>query len=341
MSHVNSELIGISKNIQRIRELIEHVADTGLNILISGETGVGKELVAQSLYYNSPRRGKPFIKVNCAALPDGLLESELFGFERGAFTGADRKMKGKIELANNGVLFLDEIGDMTLSLQSKLLHVIQSCEFAPLGSEKSVKTDTWIIAATNHDLEQDVSNGLFREDLYYRLNIIKLHIEPLRNRAEDIPLLIDYFYKQYGHMSKSKIFRLGRKEMDTFVDYNWPGNVRQLQNILKKAIILNNWEEILQEMQYGSKPFNSLSSNTPMLPENEGNHWPKTLTFDPDNQEGFSLKKAIRQATDAVEKKIIYQVLQHTGWNRVKASKILDISYKTLLYKIKYLKLKP
>jgi len=196
-------LIGTSESIEKIRELIEHVADTGLNVIITGESGVGKEVVAQNLFHESQRKDKPFIKVNCAALPDGLLESELFGFERGAFTGADRKKRGKFELAHEGVIFLDEIGDMSLSLQSKLLHVLQDGEFAPLGSEKDVISDAWVIAATNQELEQKVKKGLFREDLYYRLNTIKIYIPPLRNRPEDIPLLIDYFIELGRNHSRS------------------------------------------------------------------------------------------------------------------------------------------
>ena len=184
-------IIGVSENIVKVREVINHVASTGLNTVIYGESGVGKEVVAQDLYQKSPRNGKPFVKVNCAALPDGLLESELFGYEKGAFTGADKKTRGKFELAHKGVLMLDEIGDMSLSLQAKLLHVLQGGQFAPLGSEKEVNADTWVIAATNHDLEQEIEEGKFREDLYYRLNIIKIYIKPLRERPEDIPHLIE------------------------------------------------------------------------------------------------------------------------------------------------------
>jgi len=198
------EIIGNSPNLKKVRELIDHVADTGMNTVVAGESGVGKELIAQALYYRSPRKGKPFVKVNCAALPNGLLESELFGFERGAFTGAERKTRGKFGIAHNGVLFLDEIGDMSLPLQSKLLHVLQSGEFIPLGSEKMVRTDTWIIAATNHDLKRDLETMSFREDLYYRLNIIKIHISPLRDRPEDIPDLIDYYYEKYSDTLKKK-----------------------------------------------------------------------------------------------------------------------------------------
>ncbi len=187
---MEAELIGVSTNIQRIRDIIERVADTTLNVVVCGETGVGKELVVQHLYRRSSRFGKPFVKVNCAALPDTLLESEMFGYEPGAFTGADKRRRGKFEQANGGVLFLDEIGDMSLPLQSKLLHVLQGGDFTPLGSEKAVKTDAWVIAATNHDLERDLIEGKFREDLYFRLSAIRIMIEPLRRRPEDIPHLI-------------------------------------------------------------------------------------------------------------------------------------------------------
>jgi len=217
-------LIGSSASIERIRELIDHTADTGLNVLITGESGVGKEVVAQNLYYKSQRKNKPFIKVNCAALPEGLLESELFGYERGAFTGAERKKRGKFELAHKGVLFLDEIGDIPRSLQAKLLRVLQSGEFAPLGSEKEVTADAWVIASTNQNLGENVKKGLFREDLYYRLNIIKIYIPPLRNRPEDIPTLIDYFIEKYAsQFDRNKISKPDSDAMEKLIAYSWPG----------------------------------------------------------------------------------------------------------------------
>ena len=191
-------LIGISQNIKKIKEIIAQVADSGLNVIIQGETGVGKEVVAKKLYHDSPRSNKPFVKVNCAAVPEGLLESELYGYEQGAFTGAESKKRGKFELAHEGVLFLDEIGDMSFNLQAKLLHVLQSGEFAPLGSEKDFKTDTWVIAATNQDLDRAVSDKTFREDLYYRLNIVRITITPLRERPEDIAPLIEFYIEQYN-----------------------------------------------------------------------------------------------------------------------------------------------
>ena len=337
-------LIGISKNIIRIKELIKHVAGTGLNIVISGETGVGKEVIAQKLYESSPRKGKPFIKVNCAALPEGLLESELFGYERGAFTGADRKKRGKFKIAHEGVLFLDEIGDMSVSLQSKLLHVLQSGEFAPLGSEKEIRTDTWVIAATNHDLDQDLKNGKFREDLYYRLHIIKIHISPLRERVEDIPLLIDYYIKIYNSQFESKyLIKPNKNVMEKLLSYHWPGNVRQLQNILKRSIVLDDWEKIIEELtsSVDNAKENLIASE---LPPEKFTPVADFINFEGENSPdlaSFSLKKIKKNIVDKVEKEAISYVLFKTGWNRSNAAKILKISYKTLLYKISELNIAP
>ena len=250
---MENELVGVSKNICRIRELIERVAETGLNIVVCGETGVGKELVVQSLYQKSDRVGKPFVKVNCAALPDTLLESEMFGYEQGAFTGAEKRRRGKFEQANGGVLFLDEIGDMTLPLQSKLLHVLQGGDFTPLGSEKAVRTDAWVIAATNHDLEKSLTAGKFREDLYFRLSAIKIFVEPLRNRPEDIPYLIDYYIRKYKAEYNTKDLKAPRqKTIDRLCAYGWPGNVRELQNMLKRLMILGDAEENINGMLGGT-----------------------------------------------------------------------------------------
>ncbi len=336
-------LIGISKSIDRIRELIDHTADTGLNVLITGESGVGKEVVAQNLYGKSQRKDKPFIKVNCAALPEGLLESELFGFERGAFTGAERKKRGKFELADKGVLFLDEIGDMPLALQAKLLRVLQSGEFAPLGSEKEVKADAWVIASTNQNLGENVKKGLFREDLYYRLNIIKIYIPPLRERPEDISLLIDYFLKKYtSQFGKKKLTPPSDHIIERLVAYNWPGNVRELQNVLQSCIVVGNWEEIIDDLSAKGK------SDLKSTPDQKG--LDSALIVDTlldlknentSDHSSFSLKKIRKKAMDVIEKEVISHVLNQTGWNRSKASKILKISYKTLLYKISDLDIRP
>jgi len=243
------DLIGISPNITKIRKLIDQLADTDLNIVVCGETGVGKEVVVRSLYHRSKRCGKPFVKVNCAALPDTLLESEMFGYERGAFTGAQKKMRGKFEQADGGVLFLDEIGDMPLALQSKLLHALQDGDFSPLGSEKLITTDVRVIAATNHNLEADIENGKFRSDLYHRLNEMRIYIEPLRNRPEDIPPLIDYFTKKYhSHLKKKPQGVLSISIVEKLINYPWPGNARELQNVLQRIIVLGESDDTIDEM---------------------------------------------------------------------------------------------
>lgn len=341
-------LIGVSQSIERIRELVNHVADTGLNIVITGESGVGKEVVAQNLYHRSPRRTKPFVKVNCAALPDGLLESELFGFERGAFTGAERKRRGKFELAHEGVLFLDEIGDMSFNLQAKLLHVLQSGEFSPLGSEKGFVTDTWVIAATNTDLEKSIKNGKFREDLYYRLNIIKIFIPPLRERPEDIPPLVEYYIDRYiTQFDNKQLLKPSTRIMQRLMEYPWPGNVRELQNVLKRFLVVCDWDEIVDEL--GISETKSESSTVVAEVSNSQTINTASIIADYLDSKGsdssdladFALKEIKRQALEHVEREVIAYVLDKTGWNRSKASRILKVSYKTLLYKIADLNIAP
>jgi len=340
---MDSTIIGVSKNIQKIKALIDQVADTGLNTIVYGETGVGKELVVQNLYQKSNRTGNPFVKVNCAALPDTLLESEMFGYEQGAFTGADRRKRGKFEQADGGLLFLDEIGDMSLPLQSKLLHVLQGGDFSPLGSEKNVKMGAWVVAATNHELETDMVNGEFREDLYYRLSTIKIHIEPLRSRPEDIPHLINYYVKDYAAQFQGKqLFTPGRKVIDKLTAYHWPGNVRELQNVLKRLMILGNDEDSLDDMLMGP-PARSRAGDLPASPEQPPSPM-DYLGLDMNKQpdlSSLSLKKIKKKAMDHVEKEVIAYVLDKTGWNRSKATKVLNISYKTLLYKIRDLGIEP
>jgi transcriptional regulator with PAS, ATPase and Fis domain len=331
---MKAEIIGVSENIQKIKLLIDQIAGTGLNTIIYGETGVGKELIADCLYQKSNRAGKPFVKVNCAALPDTLLESEMFGYERGAFTGAERRKRGKFEQAHGGVLFLDEIGDMSFHLQSKLLHVLQGGDFTPLGSEKTVSTDTWVIAATNHELEHDMQNGEFREDLYYRLSTIKIFIEPLRSRPEDIPHLIEHYVKEYTTMFGDKKIQLpGQSTITKMSSYHWPGNVRELQNVLKRIMILGEGEETIDDLLNTSDP----RQGGPELVTNESRSsipvglWKGNGEKAP-NLSSLSLKKIKKKTTNRVEKEFISYVLEKTIWNRTKAAKILDISYKALLF---------
>ena len=335
---MHEQIIGKSQAIQQVRERIDLVSKSGLNVVITGESGVGKELVARHLYLNSPRSGKPFIKVNCAALPDTLLESELFGYVPGAFTGANRKKRGKFEVADGGVLFLDEIGDMSIPLQSKLLHVLENGEFCPLGAEKDVKTNVWVIAATNHNLEQAVSEKTFREDLYHRFNIIKIFIPPLRKRPEDIPLLVRYFANQYTPLfDNGSVVTPGH--IERLAMHPWPGNVRELQNVLKRMMVLGNFDEIIDELEDKSKS----SKSTPSFPVPA---WlaPEMIRLRDEKGEdlpSFSLKKVTKKAVDQVEKEVISAVLDKTGWNRLNASKVLKISYRSLLYKIDKLKIEP
>jgi len=330
-------LIGTSESIEKIRELINHVAGTDLNVVVTGESGVGKEVVALNLINESPREDKPFIKVNCAALPDGLLESELFGFKRGAFTGAYQNKRGKFELAHQGVIFLDEIGDMSLSLQSKLLHVLQNGEFAPLGSETEVKSDLWVIAATNQELEKKVNEGLFREDLYYRLNTIRIDIPPLRKRPEDIPPLIDYYMEKYAsQFGCKKISKPDFFIMEKLMAYSWPGNVRELQNIIKYCMVIGGWERIIVDLNLENRSF-AISRPEQWVFE-KSSIVDVFLDYKSEyfsDRASFSLYKTKKRATDRIEKEVISFVLDETDWNRTKASKILKTSYKTLLFKIR------
>ncbi len=331
-------LIGVSENIEKVRELIALVENSGFSIIITGETGVGKDVVAQNLHYNSGRRDKPFVKINCAALPEGLLESELFGYEVGAFTGAIQRRRGKFELANAGVLFLDEIGDMSMPLQAKLLHVLQSGEFSPLGSENDVKTDTWIIAATNHDLEENIQNKKFREDLYYRLNIINIHIAPLRERPEDIPCLIDFFMKKYQERFKTKTpLQFNNGLMEKMRRHHWPGNVRELQNVLKRMMVMGNPEEIMEEVLQAAPALSAecTPDEAPSLYSPIPDDLFSSSMIDPlDEEETFPLKEISKNEIDRIEKEVITHVLGKTKWNRTWAAKVLKVSYRTILNKI-------
>jgi two-component system response regulator AtoC len=337
-----TELVGVSRNIRRVRELIDQIAQTGFNVIVSGETGVGKELVVTRLYQKSSRMGKAFVKVNCAALPDTLLESEMFGYERGAFTGAIQNRRGKFEQAHGGVLFLDEIGDMSLPLQSKLLHVLQGGDFTPLGSEKQVQTDVWVIAATNRDLGRDVEQGGFRDDLYFRLSTITITVDPLRKRPEDIPVLIDYYIKKFSQDLNAKTAtNLSREALAQLSDYSWPGNVRELQNVLQRIIVLGEGEETIESMLASAPKLQSaaIHSSAQSPSRTLGAMFAKSPnSFDLSD---LSLKKIRKKAMNQVERELIGQVLIRTGWNRSKASRLLKISYKTLLQKIDELKIEP
>jgi two-component system response regulator AtoC len=317
------KLIGNSQSIVNIKQLMKVVSNTALSVIIYGETGVGKEVVARELHQLSDRKKKRFVKVNCAALPSELLESELFGYEKGAFTGATRFKPGKFEVASDGIIFLDEIGDIPLHLQAKLLHVLQSGEFSRLGGH-DVKVNTWVITATNHDLERDLSEGRFREDLYYRLNIIKIDVPPLRERKEDIPLLVEYFTTKYrSELDIPENFTIDSHMMDYFLKYDWPGNVRELANTIQRLMVLEDRDELIQKMF--SEPYDT---------ELKGGLMDSDPEVASDAEEVVPLKLLKANAGKYIEKKVIAHALNITGGNKVKAAKILNISYKALFYKM-------
>ena len=318
-------LFGTTRKMKDVQEIIEQVADTDITVLIRGESGTGKELVARMLYAKSTRRNKPFVKINCAALPSELLESELFGFEKGAFTGAQRRKLGKFEYANGGTIFLDEISEMHPNLQAKLLQVLQDGEFSRLGGENDVNVDTRVIAATNRNLERAVREGSFREDLFYRLNVVSITIPSLRDRIDDVPLLVDYFLKRYNEQYHKSVPFLSDSTMETFMAYAWPGNVRELENMIKRIVVLGSEKAVLQEFQVqeGSAPPQGSFAIEDLRELTEGlsNH--------------YSLKEIGKRASQLAEKKVIEKVLQQTRWNRKETAEILQISYKALLYKMK------
>ncbi len=345
-------LFSLSDKMSKVQAILDQVANTDITVLITGESGTGKELVAKALHKASDRAGEPFVKVNCAALPRELLESELFGFERGAFTGAHRRKYGRFEIAQNGTIFLDEISEMHMDLQSKLLHVLQEKQFFRIGGEKEVKVNCRILAATNKNLERMVEENRFRRDLYYRINVVNIALPPLRERKDDIPLLVDYFLKRYSEMYNREREKISPRLMELFMNYTWKGNIREVENNIKRLVILGNESQLIAELmrkkdngsfaespddlEEAPKPANSKAEappfrmpalpQTPLQREGGGEFAPV---------EKGTLKEVVKIAQRQVERDIIDRVLKQTRWNRRKAAQILDISYKALLYKIK------
>ena len=338
-----AELLGSGEKMREVLDLIERVADTDVTVLIRGESGTGKELVARAIHAASPRRSRPFVKVNCAALPSELLESELFGFERGAFTGALQDKPGKFEFANHGTMFLDEISEMHATLQSKLLQVLQDGEFARLGSRTDVHVDVRVLAATNRDLESAVADREFREDLYFRLNVVCITLPPLRQRREEIPALTERFLDQYSAHYNKRRLTLANDTQRLFAEYDWPGNVRELENVLKRAVILGSDASIRREIADaiagrswppGPIPSPQPRAGTPAEPHPApAGHPPMPPA--PEPAPSGSLKEIARHAARGAERELIARTLEHTRWNRREAAEILGISYKALLYKIK------
>ena len=308
--HKLGNIIGKNKKMQEIYRLIQTVAEGNSTVLIYGETGTGKELVAQAIHRNSPRKNKPFVEVSCAALPESLLESELFGYEKGAFTGAFRKKEGRFEWADGGTLFLDDVDDMKPEVQVKLLRVLEYGEFERIGGTNTISVDVRVIAASKKNLEQAVS---FREDLYYRLHVVPVHLPPLRERKDDIPLLIHHFVKEYADKAGKKISGISPKALTLMMEYNWPGNVRQLENSIEGAVALTQKDEILPEE----------------LPASIRGEGIATRTFSTGDL------KPVKDVVKEAEIAHIRKVLAATEGRKDKAANILGISRKTLWEKIK------
>jgi two-component system, NtrC family, response regulator HydG len=306
-----SRIVGRGRKMSELFDFLAQIAPSEATVLILGESGTGKEIVANALHQNSPRAQQPFVKVACAALPETLLESELFGHEKGAFTGAVARREGRFQAAHRGTIFLDEVGEMSPAIQTKLLRVLQEREFEPVGSLRTVKVNVRVIAATNKELDREVKEGRFREDLYYRLNVIPVHLPPLRERKEDIPALAHHFLTFYGERNKKEIREISPKALDLLVRYDWPGNIRELENCLERAVIVSRGEAIA--------PLDLPPAIRNLSVEKESSEIPFPA--------GLSLQDA--------EKALIFKTLEDAGGNRSRAAEILGINRRTLQMKLK------
>jgi two-component system response regulator AtoC len=315
-----------SPAMRAIDEIIDNVAGTDITVLVWGESGVGKETIPRLLHRRSPRRNGPFVKVNCAALPLELLESELFGYERGAFTGAHRRKPGKFELADKGTMFLDEISELPWPLQAKLLHVLQDGEFSRLGSEQSVRVDARVVAATNQDLARLMEERTFRGDLYYRLNVVNIHVPPLRERREEIPALVDEFLEHFAKLYGRRRPQISAATMERFMEYTWPGNIRELENIIKRIVVLRTEEWVFTDLASGRPA----DRPRPALTAPGAAPLPAPV----DEDERLGLREIGRRAAMAAERAALTRVLERVGWNRTEAARRLRVNYKTLLHKV-------
>ena len=348
---------GHSPPMQQVAHIIEQVADSDVTVLIRGESGVGKELVARAIHQHSTRRQKPFVKVNCAALPAELLESELFGHEKGAFTGAATTRIGKFEQAHLGTIFLDEIGEMKPPLQAKLLHVLQDGEFTKLGSNKKIEVDVRVVTATNRDLEAMMVRGQFREDLYYRLKVIEAVVPPLRDRRDEILQLTDFFVTKYSRRYNRQVRPLSADLRASFLQDDWPGNIRELENMIKRFVILHDEQYLMRELgkprpasppvfldqgsragleHFAPPPYQSSPAEPggPDADEDAGDETEDAVPAEA-TAEGRRLTDVAREAALNAERTVIAETLRQVRWNRRKAAQILGVSYKTLLNKIK------
>ncbi|MCZ6782432.1 MAG: sigma-54 dependent transcriptional regulator [Proteobacteria bacterium] len=313
-----------SQAMREIREIIDQIADTDVTVLIQGESGVGKEIVARTVHADSSRSAHAFVKVNCAALPEELLESELFGYEKGAFTGATHRKQGKFEVAHKGTMFLDEIGEMSPVLQAKLLQVLQDGRFARLGGNREIQVDVRVVCATNRPLTEMVAQKTFREDLYFRLNVVNIEMPPLRERREEIPLLVEKFLRRYSARYRKPAPTLSPRMERTFETYEFPGNIRELENMIKRMVVLESEDSILEELarrQAGEM--------------RTGSGLRKLLEEIEETAGDVPLREVGRRVAHEAERETIERMLQRTGWNRKQAAKLLGVSYKTLLQKIR------
>jgi Nif-specific regulatory protein len=304
-----SNIVGNSGPMRRVYEQVAQVVGTGATVMIRGESGTGKELIAHALHHHSPRAGKPFVRVNCAALPETLVETELFGHERGAFTGAQARRKGKFEQADGGTLFLDEIGELSPSTQAKLLRVLQGREFERLGGNETVRVDVRLITATNKDLERALAEGTVREDLYYRLNVFTIHVPPLRERKSDVLLLADHFVEKYARVHARTIKRISTPAIDMLMAYHWPGNVRELENTIERAVLVADGDVI------------------------HGHHLSPTLQTA--EASGTVVSRSLQEAVGVFESNLIQDALKSTRGNRTKAARLLATTERILSYKVR------
>lgn len=316
--------LAASPQMVKIRQQILQIAPVDVPVFISGESGVGKEVVARMTHLRSTRASQPFVKVNCAALPSELLESELFGYEQGAFTGAIRSKPGKFELANKGTIFLDEIAEMSPHLQAKLLHVLQDHQFSRLGGRQIVNVDVRVLAATNMEVREAIRSGRFREDLYYRLNVFTIHVPPLRERAREIPMLFRHFLEKYTEKYQKQPSEPSAHLLEAAMNYPWPGNLRELENFVKRYVILEDDENSFRELlEMAAARQRSSPSGDRKSPREQG------------------LKALVRSLKDEAEMEAIADALEKTNWSRKEAARLLGISYKALLYKMRQFKLDP
>src|SRR5579863_5602170 len=307
-------VFGQTAAMQAVRDRLTKISGANVPVLIQGESGTGKDIVARMIHAASPWRTGPWVKVNCPAIPGTLLESELFGYEKGAFTGAYGVKPGRVEMAHRGTLFLDEISELDMSLQSKLLQLLQDGQFCRIGAQEDKKVEVRVVCATNRKLEQEIENGTFRSDLFYRINVVNLYMPPLRERASDIPDLVAYFLEHHNRKYNCRAKPLSNEMMVVLSKYHWPGNVRELENLVKRYVILGNEDVISSDLAPRTPDF--FNAEIPI-----------------DGQ--ISLKKVTRQAVRELERKIILKVLQNHHWNRKQAARTLSISYRALLYKIR------